>query len=321
MSEAKLVPIPEPVPAPVAMVLPTPASLAEQPPSAAEIRRRRARRLALRYLVCVGLPTLLAFAYYGLIASPQYDSRAVIAIESNEGRDAAEVTKKKDSNAGNQRDARMLRDYIRSHEVLEKLAAEHGLVAHYQSGGDWWARLAGDAGRDDTYDYYRHKVEVKQETSSNVLDLRVRAFAPAVAKEAADAIVAEAKAWTARLSEQGGREQLAPAEHEVELAKERLAAARRAAPAAGTAPDYDPAVMELELADKALDSALENLQATRLEVARAARYLVVITAPTSPDAAAAPKRGWDIATVFVCALVLTSVISLLGAAVREHANF
>ncbi|HTM23220.1 MAG TPA: hypothetical protein VL172_22015, partial [Kofleriaceae bacterium] len=45
-----------------------------------ELRRRRLRRIALVSSLCVGLPTLLATIYYAALASPQYDSVAVVTI-------------------------------------------------------------------------------------------------------------------------------------------------------------------------------------------------------------------------------------------------
>jgi hypothetical protein len=40
-----------------------------------------------------------------------------------------------------------------------------------------------------------------------------------------------------------------------------------------------------------------------------------------PDQATRPRPVWDVATVFAAAMVLVSVLSLLGTSVREHANF
>jgi capsule polysaccharide export protein KpsE/RkpR len=40
-----------------------------------------------------------------------------------------------------------------------------------------------------------------------------------------------------------------------------------------------------------------------------------------PDAPTHPRRVWGVATIFVLALVLMGVVSLLAAAVREHAKF
>jgi capsule polysaccharide export protein KpsE/RkpR len=52
-----------------------------------------------------------------------------------------------------------------------------------------------------------------------------------------------------------------------------------------------------------------------------ARRLVVISPASLPAAASGPRVAWDVATVFVTAAVLVAVLSLLGAAIREHANF
>jgi capsular polysaccharide transport system permease protein len=50
-------------------------------------------------------------------------------------------------------------------------------------------------------------------------------------------------------------------------------------------------------------------------------YLAVVAPPSLPDAAAYPKRLWAVATVVVTSLALVAILSLLGAAIREHAHF
>jgi capsular polysaccharide transport system permease protein len=303
---------------------PDPASESRPlPPSVRELRRVRARRLLVRFALGVGLPTLLAILYYGLLASPQYDSVAVLAVDSTDGR----VAERGRGPGGNAQDARLLRQYLQSRSIFELLAREQGLVAHYQDDRhDWWSRLAGGAGADEAFRYFRDKVVVTGEGASSVLELRVRAFTPEVAQQLAGAIVANAEAWTFELGERARRERIEPAEREVSRARARMAEARAAMLQATGGVDVDPeattdpAVLEHELARLSLAAALEGLGVARLDAQRAQRHLMVIATPSLPDRAARPRPAWDIATVFVTALVLVAVLSLLGAAVREHAN-
>lgn len=310
-----------PGPRPVA-----PASgVAPLPPSARELRRARARKLILRYAIFVGIPTLLAVLYYGVLASRQYDATTVVSIESN---DPAAATPAKGGNTPHQRDARLLGEHILSRAMLARLDAELHLMAHYQDPDvDWWSRLADDAGKDGTFDYYRSKVSAKVDPQSSALALRVRAFSPERAEELLGAIVAASQTWVEELSARARREQLEPAEAEVSAARQRLVAARIATLAVtGGAPPTpeqlaDPVVVEHELAELTMTDAIEGLQHARLAAANGQRYLLVIDAPSLPDQASRPRPVWDIATVLITALVLVSVLSLLGAAVREHANF
>lgn len=277
------------------------------PPSAVELRRARARRLAIRFALGVGVPTLVAIVYCGFIASPRYDSEAVIAVESNQ--DRTDAGRRADADKAHQRDVRMLRGFIRSRAMMEQID-----LGHYRSGDvDWLSRLD-----DDELDYYRDMVDVGVEPGSNVLHLRVRAFAADKAKAFAETIVAAAERWIAAESEQARAALIEPAEAEVARAKQLVidAQGRCVAPACDPAADLDH-----QLAQKLLDEAVEALQTARLEGAQVTRRLVVIAPASLPREKSGPKVAWDVATVFVTAAVLVAVLSLLGAAIREHANF
>ena len=162
------------------------------PPSAVELRRARARKLAIRFALGVGIPTLIAIVYCGFIASPRYDSEAVIAVESNQ--DRTDTGRGLDADKAYQRDVRMLRDFVRSRAMMAQID-----LAHYRNDDvDWWSRLGGG---DDELDYYRDMVDVGVEPGSNVLHLRVRAFAADKAQAFAETIVAAADQWIAAESE------------------------------------------------------------------------------------------------------------------------
>lgn len=277
------------------------------PPSAVELRRARARKLAIRFALGVGIPTLIAIVYCGFIASPRYDSEAVVAVESNQ--DRTDTGRGLDADKAYQRDVRMLRDFIRSRAMMEQID-----LAHYRSGDvDWWSRLDGD-----DLDYYQDMVDVGVEPGSNVLHLRVRAFAADRAKAFAETIVAAADRWIAAESERASAQLIAPAEAEVARVKQLLIEARSRCMAPGCDPEHD---LDHQLAQKQLDEAVEALQLARLEAAAVMRRLVVIAPASLPTQASGPKVAWDVATVFVTAAVLVAVLSLLGAAIREHANF
>jgi capsule polysaccharide export protein KpsE/RkpR len=159
------------------------------------------------------------------------------------------------------RDDALVRELILSRAMVEHMAREHGLVAHYQNRGDFWSDLDEGAGTDDTFDYYRDKVSVTGPSRAGLITLTVRAFAPDQARYFAGQLVV--------------------------AAQERLN---------------------------------EVLARTALEPV-AARKLVMVDGPSLPDRAAYPRRLWSIFTVFVVALALMGVLSMLAGAVREHAKF
>lgn len=84
---------------------------------------------------------------------------------------------------------------------------------------------------------------------------------------------------------------------------------------------FEPLVFEKEVAQQFFETALRTLELTRTEAIREQRYLITISKPSLPEAPTRPRRLWGIATVFFLSLVLMGVMTMLGAAVREHANY
>jgi capsule polysaccharide export protein KpsE/RkpR len=296
-----------------------PKSEPRVPRSAIELRAARRRILQRRYGIWVGIPTLLAIIYYLFIATSQYDSILVLAVESNEGRvtDAAG----KAPNAGNLRDARLLRESLRGLPALTHLDRSGAFTAHYRDHGDWLSRLSADAGSDGTLSYYRNKVSVTHEAGTNLTTVRVRAFAGDVAHGFATQLVDLAKTWVDKQNETSSAARLKQAQAEITRERERLATAAAALAKAEQPKPTDPVAIDHKLAEQRLEAALKGFQEAQLEVGRAQRYLVVLDGPTHADSPALPRRAWGILTVLIGATVLVSVLSLLGASVREHAKF
>jgi capsule polysaccharide export protein KpsE/RkpR len=298
-----------------------PAPVVEKaiPKSALELRAARRRTLQRRFGIWVGIPTLLAIVYYLFVATPQYDSAALLAVESNEGR-VADVAGKA-PNAGNLRDARLLREALRSGNALSAINKGGAFRAHYSGHGDWFNRLASDASSDAALAYFRDKVVVTNEANTNLTAIRVRAFDGETAHRFAGQLVEYAKAWVAQQNESSSNARLRQAQDEVTREREHLTTAAAALAKLEQPKSSDPAAIEHVIAEKRLEAALRGLQEAQLEVGRGQRYLVVLDEPSQADSIAAPHRLWGILTVAVCALVLVSVLSLLGASVREHAKF
>jgi capsular polysaccharide transport system permease protein len=378
----------------------TRAAAHRTPTSSRDLRRARARRLLARFALWVGIPTLLGIGYYGCWASSQYESVAVVTVQSSEGSvtglDALSAILPP---SGSGHDVLLVREYILSRAMLAVLVGEHGLADHYQrSGADWWSRLAHDASSEDIYDYYLDKVKVSHDSSARTLTLRVRAFSAETAEQFANAIITSSEEVVNALSERARADRMKLAEAEVAKSEARMARAREtllrmqaegsefdptqtasavlairtqleaelakaraeldalvavmhrdtpkvieqrqrvrslerqvAAQNRKLAPgdegglnesifQFEPALIEKELAQRTFEAALQSLELARIEAAGQHRYLVTIAPPSRPDAPTHPRRGWAVAAVFVTALALMGVFSLLGAAVREHAK-
>ncbi len=207
-----------------------PAAPAPRPPTARDIRRQRSRRLAWRLALGVGLPTVLAAIYYGLVATPQYESTASFTIQSADSSGAAslELLIATVPGSGATRDALLVQSYVQSRDMLRQLVDDHGFVEHYSDPDiDYLSRLAPDAPFEDVYEYYEDKVEAEYDTQSGEVVLRVRAFSADKARELAEAILASGEAMVNRMMDQARQDRIELAHSEVQRAETRLGDARR----------------------------------------------------------------------------------------------
>ncbi len=384
------------------MIGESPEALSAQQ-TAREIRRARARELAVRFGIWVVVPTILGVVYFGCLASPQYESISVFTIQANDrvgvGSEALAAFLPSVNVA---KDAALVREYIDSRAMLDLLEKQEGLIEHYEDTDiDWFSRLAKDASYEEIYDYYKKKVKVDDTVGRGMLKLRVRAFSAEKAQAFSRAILKAAEKMVNELLSRGSRDRIEYAEKEVKNAQDRLSKARakllslqgegadinptesaeavlqirteletelakaradldtaasvmrRDAPQVvelrqrvaslkhqianqnkrlvnsdsdsdsinASIARFEPAMLEKELAQNAFQTALKTLELARLEAIREQRYLVTLAAPSLPDGPTHPRRIWGMLTVFVLALALMGLVSLLVASVREHAKF
>ncbi len=86
------------------------------------------------------------------------------------------------------------------------------------------------------------------------------------------------------------------------------------------APDFERLALEVEFADKQLGVALASLETARTEARQKQLYLERLVQPSLPDKAMEPRRLRSIFTTFLISLIGWGVVSLVVAAVREHAE-
>jgi capsular polysaccharide transport system permease protein len=368
---------------------------------ARELRKERGKKLLKRLGVFVILPTLLAAAYYGFVASPQYESFAMFTIHSAEMRPSGGIESLLSvATGGGGRDVLAVRDYVLSRDMLARLDKEHGFTAHYRSPSvDWLSRLGADTSFEDAYQYFDSKVHADFDTTSGTLTLRVRAFSADKSIELAKAVLANSEEMVNKLSERERRDRTQFAETEVKKMETRLATARkelfalqqkhgdfnpvatatasmsirtelegelakaraevmelkaymnadaprvlaaqervksmsalvaqeskrlvdpkREGGISGSFGEFEAAMVEKEFAQRAYEAALAALELSRSDAARQHRYLATIAAPSRPDEATYPRPIRGVLTVFVVSFLLMGILTLMGAAIREHAK-
>lgn len=82
--------------------------------------------------------------------------------------------------------------------------------------------------------------------------------------------------------------------------------------------DYQPLLLEQELAQQQYASALASLELARVEAQRKKQYLVTFVQPSRPDAAVEPHRLNRILTVLVFSLLVYLVGGLMWSALKDH---
>ena len=131
-------------------------------------------------MLVVGIPTLLATIYFGLLASDIYVSEARFAVRSSSvsggetGLLAALATPLGGSSS---QETLIMTDYVHSRDMLEAVQERLDVRKHYSSRTiDWLARLDTAASEEETLEYFIEQIEMVREPESDVITLKVRAF-------------------------------------------------------------------------------------------------------------------------------------------------
>ena len=85
--------------------------------------------------------------------------------------------------------------------------------------------------------------------------------------------------------------------------------------------EYEDLTIEAEFAQKQLVTAMSALESARVHEVAKSRYVVAFQQPTLPDESLYPRPVLFTAYVFVGALLLLGLGSLITASIREHAGF
>lgn len=208
--------------------------MAETPPGiqSNSLSAPRLSSLLRRLLLWVGLPTLAAVVYFGLLATDMYESESKYSIQGSDMRSGALDTLLGALPVGagsNEYDARAVQEYILSRDVLQRLDGEEGFIAHHQDASvDWFARIPADATFEEAYEYYQGLVDVRYDSQAGVSTLTVLATTAADARRFALAILGYAEQMVNDLSERARLDRMDFALQEVAGGEQRLAKARHA---------------------------------------------------------------------------------------------
>lgn len=236
-------PLPGPPPGPALRPAPAALPLPEQrltsPPRPETLPARlRPRHLGLiaGFVLAVLLPTLAAALYLWLRAEDQFASTLAFTVRSADGTAEAAMLGglgRSFGGAPGSGDGEVLYEFIRSQDMVQLIDARLDLAARFARPRDPLLSYRPGGSIEDLTDYWRRMVRVSLDSTTGLLELRVRAFTARDAQTIARAIEAESTRRINAMSEAAredavryARDDLARAEARVQNARAEMTAFR-----------------------------------------------------------------------------------------------
>lgn len=172
------------------------------------------------------LPMSVATIYYMLFAADRYVSESVITVRqaNNSAVSASGLAALAGISPSSREDVLFLREYIHSLDMLKTLDQKLAIRSAYEAQKhDPLFRLYGWMSQEWYLWYYRNRVEVVYDDMTGLLRIRAEAFSAEQARAINEAILRESEHFVNELSHKMSREQMAFAESELKMAKERYA--------------------------------------------------------------------------------------------------
>ncbi|WP_232291601.1 chain-length determining protein [Polaromonas sp. JS666] len=184
-----------------------------------------------RSLLAALLVFLVAAFYWGLIASDRYISEAHVVVDKTDLQSSTTVDFSSLITGGrNNHDLLLLRDHLRSVDMLNKLHGRLNLRAHYSDRQrDPLSRLwSADASQERFYQHYLSRTSIEMDDQAGVLVIRAQAYDAATAQKIAAALMQEGEAFLNNMAHQLAREQVIFLEQQVAQSSQRAVVSRRA---------------------------------------------------------------------------------------------
>jgi capsular polysaccharide transport system permease protein len=253
-------------------------------------RRQRWWRSPL-FLACVAIPTALAMAWFGLLASDVYLSESRFVVRGQDRTAPSALGLLLDSAAINHgtTEGSAAQSYLLSRDALAALndGRAYARAASDPAIGrlDRFDPLGLSGSLEDLYAYYLGHVRVDTDQSTGITVLTVRAYRPETARAVNERLLRMAEATVNRMSERARRDLIATSQREVAearaAARDAGAALARYRNAAGVVDPEKQAPIQYELVSKLQDDLIE---------ARSDRRELGTVAPQSPQIAVLDAR-------------------------------
>ena len=184
-----------------------------------------------RILGAALVASLLAALYWGLVASDRYVSEAHVIIQKTDispgqGADFSSIL----GSGGNRADQMLLRDHLRSVDMLLKLDAKLDLRAHYSDWGrDPVSRMwFKDTPLENFYNHFLSRISVEFDDYAGVLIIKAQAYDAKMAHDIAVTMVEEGERHMNEMAHNLAKDQVAFLETQVNEMNRNAKEARQA---------------------------------------------------------------------------------------------
>ncbi len=192
------------------------------------------RRINWIFLATLVVPTLAAIVYYGLLASDVYVSESHFVVRSPQRSTPTGIGALLQGSgfSRSQDDTYSVNDFVRSRDALRELEKSLHLRSAWSNPAiDRFNRFHGidwDDSFEALFRYYQNRVSVDYDSVSAISTLTVRAYTAADAHAINDRLLRMGEQLVNDINERSRKDLIAAAQHEVELAQEKSAAAELA---------------------------------------------------------------------------------------------
>lgn len=185
------------------------------------------------FIFTVIIPTILATAYFGFLASDVYvsESRFVVRSSDKGGVSPLGAVLNGGSIAGPSQETDAIVEYINSRRALEETNRDQLVREAFGPDHASWIDRFGTwrgSSTEDLYDYFQDKVVIDGDSTTNVTRLTVNAFTPADALTINTRLLEQSEALVNRLSERAREDAISIARGEVEEAQQQVRSASAA---------------------------------------------------------------------------------------------
>ncbi len=180
---------------------------------ATEVPISRFQSLSLPKMLFIGLfvlPVALLTLYEYLIATDRFESTASVYITEEQSQNSLlDLSLLGITNSGSARDIHVLKAFIESQDMLDLLDRELELRKHFSdTTADFFSRMARDASKEDSLEYYLDRVQLTFEDDAQLLKFSVQSFDREYSRKILESILKHSQIFIDQLNEEISTSQL-----------------------------------------------------------------------------------------------------------------